>query len=411
MSKLLVLSNGHGEDTIAVRIMEQLQQSIPSLELLALPLVGEGYAYRRANFSLLCPSQAMPSGGFVYMDGQELWKDLQGGLLQLTISHYHIIRQLSREGAKILAVGDVLPLVLAWLSGSPYAFVGTAKSEYYLRDEKGWLKATPWWYRVLDSYYFPWELNLMRSPRCRGVFPRDTLTAKVLAKHAIAVADLGNPMMDGLHFSSALDREKETLTILLLPGSRSPEAERNWQMILRAIEHLLKRMRKHRFLFVAAIAPSLDLSPFQLALEAQNWREQPFPLPVGDSQALTFSHDHKAHLILSQNAYGDCLALADLGIAMAGTATEQLVGLGKPVITFPGTGPQFTPWFAQAQTRLLGESVLLVDGPEQVTDALQKLVNNPDLWQAIAGNGQRRLGCPGAASRIAQSLREKLFSD
>ena len=135
MSKLLVLSNGHGEDTIAVRIMEQLQQSIPSLELLALPLVGDGYAYRRANFSLLCPSQAMPSGGFVYMDSRELWRDLQGGLLQLTLAQFQSIKQWSKEGGKILAVGDILPLFFAWISGAEYAFVGTAKSEYYLRDE------------------------------------------------------------------------------------------------------------------------------------------------------------------------------------------------------------------------------------------------------------------------------------
>lgn len=33
------------------------------------------------------------------------------------------------------------------------------------------------------------------------------------------------------------------------------------------------------------------------------------------------------------------------------------VGQGKPVFTIPGRGPQFTAAFAEAQSRLLGESV------------------------------------------------------
>jgi len=39
---------------------------------------------------------------------------------------------------------------------------------------------------------------------------------------------------------------------------------------------------------------------------------------------------------------------------MAGTATEQFVGLGKPAIAIPGIGPQFTAAFAEAQSRHLG---------------------------------------------------------
>ncbi|MGM0457099.1 MAG: lipid-A-disaccharide synthase-related protein, partial [Cyanobacteriota bacterium] len=44
--KLLCLSNGHGEDAIAVRILQHLQQHPQGPELAALPLVGEGRAYQ-----------------------------------------------------------------------------------------------------------------------------------------------------------------------------------------------------------------------------------------------------------------------------------------------------------------------------------------------------------------------------
>ncbi|UBF24435.1 hypothetical protein K9N68_22425 [Kovacikia minuta CCNUW1] len=95
---------------------------------------------------------------------------------------------------------------------------------------------------------------------------------------------------------------------------------------------------------------------------------------------------------------------ADVAIAMTGTGTEQFVGLGKPVITIPGKGPQFTPAFAEAQTRLLGPSVTVVAEPAQVAGAIQSLFNHPDRLQLIAENGRRRLGKPGAADRIAQCL-------
>ena len=46
---------------------------------------------------------------------------------------------------------------------------------------------------------------------------------------------------------------------------------------------------------------------------------------------------------------------AEAGVATAGTATEQLVGLGIPALSLPGAGPQFQWPFARRQSRLLGE--------------------------------------------------------
>jgi uncharacterized protein (TIGR03492 family) len=93
-----------------------------------------------------------------------------------------------------------------------------------------------------------------------------------------------------------------------------------------------------------------------------------------------------------------------MAIAMAGTATEQFVGLGKPAFILSGKGPQFTPAFAEAQTRLLGDSVIWVEHPQQVPKEVQSLLQDPQRLQHIRENGQRRLGKPGAAQRIAQLL-------
>ena len=407
--KLLILSNGHGEDAIAARIAEQLQLTPNLPELAILPLVGEGYAYTGLNIPLIGTVKKMPSGGFIYMDSRELWRDLRGGLLKLILAQSQSVRQWAKDGGKILAVGDILPLIFAWISGAEYAFVGTAKSEYHLRDENGWLDSTSALNRSLGSVYFPWERWLMSHPKCKAVFPRDSLTTQNLQQFSIPAFDLGNPMMDGLEVTAkTLFDQSQPLTILLLPGSRSPEVERNWQLILQAVNQILEEFTDQEIVFLAAITPSLDLEPLKSALVTQQWQTVDLNLadiPINDPQAIRFEKG-KAKLFLSQHGYGDCLHQSDLAIAMAGTATEQFVGLGKPVFSLPGEGPQFTPTFAKRQTYLLGQSVILINNLEKIGNKLKSVLNSPEKRQAIAENGKRRLGKPGAAARIANCLRE-----
>jgi uncharacterized protein (TIGR03492 family) len=61
--------------------------------------------------------------------------------------------------------------------------------------------------------------------------------------------------------------------------------------------------------------------------------------------------------------------------------------LGKPAIAISGHGPQYNPAFAEAQSRLLGISLTLVNQPSQVLPAIQSLLKNPDLLHEIAENG------------------------
>jgi uncharacterized protein (TIGR03492 family) len=417
--KLLCLSNGHGEDAIATRILQQLQQLPNAPDIAALPIVGEGYAYQALDIPIVAKAKNMPSGGFIYMDNRQLWRDLRGGLIQLTWAQSKAVRKWGKSGGVILAVGDIFPLLLAWLSGANYAFVGTAKSEYYLRDEAGWLPQTSKFERYMGSVYLPWERWLMKNKRCQGVFPRDRLTTEALQDYGINAYDFGNPMMDGIADESPLilssrnpdeEEAKRPLKILLLPGSRPPEAYENWEIILAGVQSILEVLTKREIVLMGAIAPTLDLDPLRDTLTRHAWTPQPLDSlssnPLSDSEALAFRQRH-ATLLLSQNAYIDCLRSADIALAMAGTATEQFVGLGKPVITFAGKGPQFTPAFAEAQTRLLGVSVLLTP-PEDTGQQLQQLLRNPDYLQQVAQNGQRRMGRSGSAEKIAQFLMENL---
>ncbi len=411
--KLLCISNGHGEDAIAIRILEQLQVINPTAEIAALPLVGEGKAYQSLDIPIIGTVKAMPSGGFIYMDSKQLMGDVKGGLLRLTWEQYKAVKRWSQthQNGKILAVGDFVPLLFAWLSGLSYGFVGTAKSEYYLRNEMGWLSPQQKREGWAGSVYYPWERWLMNHKRCQAVYPRDSLTAKILQRWCSHVFDLGNPMMDGLEapprFHNASNEENRLLTILLLPGSRPPEVYQNWQVLLNAAQAVTTQFHNREVLFFAAIAPSLDIDPLRQALAAQNWQQQENTPVIDDSEALTFQRD-RAILVLSQQAYSQCLHQSDFAIAMAGTATEQFVGLGKPAIAIPGQGPQYTYAFAEAQSRLLGPSLILAESPQDAAQRLEKVLHDPDRLQLIAENGRQRLGNPGAAYRIAESL-QNLF--
>jgi uncharacterized protein (TIGR03492 family) len=433
--RLLALSNGHGEDAIAVRILHQLQQQQNPPALFALPLVGEGYAYQKLDIPLIGSVRAMPSGGFIYMDTRQLMRDIGGGLVQLTCHQIQAIRnwvssqkKLGHQSA-ILAVGDILPLLLAWISGANYAFVGTAKSEYHVRDEYGLLKRnnkTAWLENFSGSIYHPWERWLMSRQRCRAVFPRDSLTTQILKKWTIPAFDLGNPMMDDLEpsfptarfYGTDIEQQElaRSLIVTLLPGSRPPEAYANWQKILTAVSTLITFSQERDFqartsktlVFLGAIAPSLHFESMRQILISHGFHPHPeSPIQFPHAEILTFKQKN-AYLLLTQTAYNDCLHLADLAIAMAGTATEQFVGLGKPAIIIPGKGPQFTFSFAEAQSRLLGPSVILVEQPQEVAQVVRSLFANPDQLHRIAENGLRRMGKPGAAQRIADCLIKRL---
>lgn len=433
--RLLVLSNGHGEDIIAVRILQALQQQSNPPDIFALPLVGEGYAYQQLGIPLIGSVRTMPSGGFIYMDNRQLMRDVRGGLVQLTLSQIQAMRRWvssqkksGNQGA-VLAVGDIVPLLFAFFSGANYTFVGTAKSEYYVRDERGLLprksKSTRW-ENFSGSIYHPWERWLMSRRSCRAVFPRDGLTTEILKQWPIPAVDVGNPMMDGLEPSFPLQRfynadfqQQEMarpLVVTLLPGSRPPEAYRNWQLIMEAVSALIASFQEQdsvahtsgSVVFLAAIAPSLDINQLSSILDVQGWRPHPeSPVSLPDANALIFKQRH-AYLLISQQSYNDCLHLGDVAIAMAGTATEQFVGLGKPAIAIPGQGPQYNYAFAEAQSRLLGDSLILIEQPNQAAKVLRSLLQNPDRLQVIAENGLRRMGQSGAARRIANCLTERL---
>ena len=118
---LLVLSYGHGEVLFALRILDARHRLVPQWRLKVMPLVGEGRCFQQAVdqgwLQRIGPSARLPSGGFSNQSLRGLLADLVGGLPILSFKQWICLRQERTSVAGLLAVGDLLPLLMAWTCG------------------------------------------------------------------------------------------------------------------------------------------------------------------------------------------------------------------------------------------------------------------------------------------------------
>jgi len=385
---ILFLSNGHGEDLNASLIIQALGASYPSLSVAAMPLVGSGQAYRKQAVTIIGPTQNLPSGGLIYTHPWNWFKDLGAGLVSLTLKQLRAVFSYRRYCRGIVAVGDIVPIGVAYLTGRPFVAFIVSTSSYY----EGQLKL-PW----LTAY-------CLRSQRCLSILTRDQFTAMDLQKRGISKAQfVGYPIMDVLSpIGQDLELNPTLPTIALLPGSRLPEAIHNLALQLKTCEEIAKiQPANFRVALIAEIQES-DLQ--QLAKQGQ-WQYQPAGILRKTIQGQTL--EVRCHW----RAFADIAQRCDLAIAMAGTAVEQVVGLGKPVVQIPGEGPQFTYAFAEAQMRLLGASVITVGKkptePQlftQTAQLIRNLLHDEEYLAQCRQDGWQRVGLPGGSAAIAHHL-------
>ena len=406
-SRLLILSNGHGEDLIALRVLEALQLRRQSLEAAVLPLVGLGTVFaaaeREGRIRRIGPRGQLPSGGFSNQSLGGLLADLGAGLPVLSLQQWRQVRDWGRRGDPVLAVGDLLPLVLAWSGGGPYGFIGTPKSDWtWSSPPPPGFGASPLadaYHRAKGSEWDPWEWALMGARRCRLVAVRDRLTARGLRRHGIQALAPGNPMMDGLEAPPLPAALAQRRRLLLLPGSRMPEALGNLRRLLPA----LRDPREPTTVLVATGArpdPS-DLAPL---LEAEGF----LPAPADLDGARGWERGH-LQLLVGAGRFAAWASWAELGLATAGTATEQLVGLGVPALSLPGPGPQFKAGFARRQSRLLGGAVQPCRNGEELAERLGQLLADESERRRLGGIGRRRMGPSGGSDRLAALIAERLL--
>ena len=405
-SGLLVVCNGHGEDLIARRIIEAIHRLRPSLVMSVLPLVGRGTTFEQAVqagwLKRVGPEASLPSGGFSNQSLKGLFADLSSGLAIMSWSQWRVMQRHVNEGHAVLAVGDLLPLLMARCSGAAFAFIGTPKSDYTWRSGPG-RALSDRYHRLKGSEWDPWEWSLMRSRHCRFVAMRDELTARGLRRHGVEALAPGNPMMDGLTRTAppaALDRCRR---VVLLCGSRTPEASRNFCHLIKGLNHV---HTPGPLAVLVAVGKQPDLQDLEVNLDALGYRRS---LSPSDELGAAACWVKESKLVLiGPGCFERWAGWAEAAIATAGTATEQIVGLGIPALSLPGRGPQFKRSFAKRQSRLLGGAVHPCTSEQELGQRLQQLLDEPHLGQRMGRIGQQRMGAPGGSRRLAELVLERL---
>lgn len=387
--RVLFISNGHGEDNHSSYVIETLLELCPTLDVAAMPIVGEGNAYRRLNVPIIGPTQNMPSGGFSYINRFRLLKDLKAGLVGLTWEQLKAVWQYAPTCDLIMATGDTISQGFAYSTGYRYVSFISCLSALY----EGSL------------YIGPFIGQFLRSPKCLAVITRDPYTAQDLKRQGLGKAKFGGiPSLDKLNPTGIdLQLNRDRPMIALLPGSRLPEAIRNFTLQLKLILEIVKVMGADNIQFRAALVPKIMTELAEIAT-SEGWEYK--------EGKLTYKTDQgTAEVLCYADAFSDILHNCTLMLGMAGLAVDQGIALGKPVIQVPGEGPQFTYEFAEAQTRLIGSCAQTIGtGPataqtlREAAQCVAKTVADKDYLDACVEQGKNRFGPPGASVRIANLL-------
>ena len=381
MKPVLLLSNGHGEDLSGALVACQLIQRGIAVE--ALPLVGHGASYRQLGIPVLGRTRNCSTGGLGYTSLAGRIAELLEGQMLYVLNRLLLLRRRRRHYGLVLAVGDLLAVLGGWFSGLPTAVYLVAYSSHY----EGRLR-------------LPWPCGwLLGRPGIRAIWSRDELSAADLSGQLGRPASfLGNPFLDAVSGNEAPAAGAGDPELLLVPGSRLPEAARNLALML---ELLAQLPRGRRLRLRAALVPGLERACIAQLAAPLGWQLE------GEDRLVR----GPLELELSWGGFGQLLPRAQLVLCSAGTAAEQAVGLAIPVLQLPGQGPQFTPGFAEAQRRLLGAGVFCAPDPASAAELARQLleqqldpIRGPALRRQLATIGKERIGRPGGSQAMAGAI-------
>ncbi len=405
---LLFVCNGHGEDLIASEIIKILQKKIKNKNIEVLPLVGNGDIFdsiKSKNFRKIGFLKDLPSGGFSNQSLKGFVHDLFAGFLIDNLRNYLLIKQKSKHNCKIIAVGDFLPLLFAWSSACEFSFIGTPKSDHTWSSGPGW-DLSDFYHKLKGSEWDPWEMFLMKSPRCKNLIMRDKFTANNLNRKNIDAKYFGNPMMDFVNAKNGkLSNIISFKRIILLVGSRYPEALRNLDNFLSCLQDF--DISKD---LVILLPLSINANVIQIHnyLKKYGFIKQSKVKFLIDEDSVWKKKDQ--YVVIGKGKFNLWSNMAEVGLSNAGTATEQITGLGIPSLSLPGSGPQFTKSFAKRQSRLLGGSVLVCKNKKILLKRLSLLLKRKVDRLEQAKVGKKRMGESGASMKIVDAINLHLLS-
>ncbi len=383
MKGIFFVSNGYGEDSIAVSLVSSISRKSPEIPIHVLPLVGAGKSYESLPCTIVGPRTVMPSGGVIPGNLPNLVKDTKSGLISLTFEQLKVMAEFAEKSFVTVTVGDIYPTILGLLSvPPPRVMVATAKSNYV-------------------SPHNIFERFLMKTA-CRQVFVRDEPTAEDLRRSGVRALWVGNAMMDCLAPSGFdFNLEPSVSLVAIFPGSRE-SAFADMPFIVNAVE-LIDRDCTEKLAFAAGIAPSLDARRFAESMSGMGWAFK----PGSDTSFGRFDYLVKDNISITllKGAIGDLLSHCKIVIGQAGTANEQAVGLGRPVVTFDSYGKNGMGWYRKRQKGLLGDSISVVEKDSiKIAGEVCSILSDGEKYKKMASIGVERMGPSGGADKMADYI-------
>ena len=388
---ICVIANGYAEEMMASKLMSEIrkelqtQNKLENFQFVGGSLVSSGRWYEEEQFATFFTGGMTPSGGFPTRSFSGFLADLGAGAFLTPFKFKSIIKGWSKYNLDIIiVVGDFLLMALTIPAlrnnkNVPMVFIPTAKSDYiqaHFKIEKKYIK----------KY-------------ARISFPRDQITAADFSAYGINAQYHGNLMQDLLDLKTPTILSKEPV-VALLPGSRE-ESYGNLEMILSLLPNIKTPIH---WAFVQA--GSLKKETVNEVFLHKGWKctnlDADIPIWGKNSQKV----------YCYPSTMFDTVALSCIfGISLAGTAGEQIAGLGKPIIGFKGTGPQSTNRRMEDNVKLLGKSFIYIESyPRGVITEIEKLISNSEERDRLGAIGIAHMGKAGGTSSIAQYIVNNLLS-
>jgi uncharacterized protein (TIGR03492 family) len=378
-----LVSNGHAEDLTAAAIGAGLQKSIPEINIRALPLVGLGKAYDKAGIENLGLKKVMPSGGFAKEGIRYLFRDLWAGLFASLLKQIRILKREGKKAGLIVGMGDIFLAALCGFFGrKPLIYIDGPNS-------------------VKIRKYYPIEKWILKK-FCKKVIVQDGETSESLRMSGIPGSYLGTWVMDYVSVTGEdFGIDKNKITIGILPGTRE-EAYHNLLLILEVIEALAKKAKESEKI-IGLVAFALDRAKLAEKLKSTNWKYQETDALISPSGTT---------VLLAEGKFGDVCKASKLIIGMAGIANEQAVGLGTPVVAFPGRGPQTTLRRWREIHNITGDSMAILSGTvNEIAQKTWDILRNPERLKKMSQIGieskREQGGIPRIADLIVKTLSEK----
>ena len=183
MSRILLLSNGHGEDLSGSLLAKYFVKKGDLVH--ALPIVGDGENYKKVNIRIIGKTKKFRTGGIGYNSFRGRMFEIFGGQIIYFLKKLYLSYKLRNKYDFYLVIGDIVPIFFAWFAKKDFFTYLVAYSSHY----EGRLKL-PW----------PCKFFLI-SKYAQKIYARDFLTANDLSKQlSKRVSFLGNPFMDKFSF-------------------------------------------------------------------------------------------------------------------------------------------------------------------------------------------------------------------